>query len=568
MSKPTVAALVLGAAVLCISSWAMADAAADYQELYGKAEKEALAKGGMGAPQFAAKLLTAAKKVEAQKDLQAMLCQKACELGMKTPAGFFTAIDAMKLLVELAAEAEKADAEKKLLTILQSRFANSKGDDHKRLGEEFLNLLVDLGDERVEAKEFKEAKALYDKAKPIARALKPERAKEISDKLAYLAAAVESENRIAKLRADLAKNPGNVAARTELVVACLGELDDPAEAVKVAKEGVVDDVVGTNVSFAATKVVKLEEGKCLELAEWYLALADKAPPAGKGVILSRALACCERYLVLHTAGDKEALKCGTLLDKVITSIQKAGPGLARAPTLTLNLGIGAKMKLVLIPAGTFTMGSPEKEPGREGQESPQHPVTITNPFYMGVCKVTQAQHKAVMGRNPSKFDGSENPVDSVSWADAMGFCGKLSRNTGKTVRLPTEAEWEYACRAGTMGAYPFGDDAGKLGDYAWFGGNASGQTHPVRKKKPNPWGLYDMQGNLWELCSDWLSGSYANAKPVDPTGPPAGFFRVRRGGSWSNYPNCCRSAFRSYCDPKVGDSITGLRAVVEAAGKD
>jgi formylglycine-generating enzyme required for sulfatase activity len=220
------------------------------------------------------------------------------------------------------------------------------------------------------------------------------------------------------------------------------------------------------------------------------------------------------------------------------------------------------MKLALIPAGKFTMGSPDGEKDRSGNEGPQREVTISNPFYMGVYEVTQEQYEQVMGKNPSSFKGAQNPVESVSWDEAVEFCTKLSQKTGKTVRLPTEAEWEYACRAGSKTRFSYGDDDDKLGDYAWYAKNSDSKTHAVGQRKPNDWGLYDMHGNVFERCAGWFADSYASAKNQDPQGPDSGTFRVLRGGGWSNYPQYCRSAYRVRIAPgDLGRSI-GFRVSV------
>jgi formylglycine-generating enzyme required for sulfatase activity len=201
--------------------------------------------------------------------------------------------------------------------------------------------------------------------------------------------------------------------------------------------------------------------------------------------------------------------------------------------LTLDLGGGVAMKLVLIPAGKFTMG----------EEGDLHEVTLSKPFYMGVTEVTQAQYQAIMGENPSDFKGETNPVETVAWNEATEFCKKVSEKTRQEVRLPTEAEWEYACRAGSKTRFCFGDAREGLGDYAWYNANSGNTTHPVGQKKPNAWGLYDMHGNVFEWCSDWY-GEYAAGPAADPTGPATGSDRVLRGGCWFSNPLPCRSAGR------------------------
>jgi len=229
--------------------------------------------------------------------------------------------------------------------------------------------------------------------------------------------------------------------------------------------------------------------------------------------------------------------------------------------LTLDLGGGVTMKMVLIRPGKFMMGSPYSGHGWGKEADPQHEVTISKPFYMGVTEVTQAQYEAVMGTNPSNFKGAANPVDGISWNDATDFCKKISEKTRQAVRLPTEAEWEYACRAGTESAFSFGDDPSALGDYAWWGGNSDGTTHPVGQKKPNAWGLYDMHGNVWEWCADWY-GEYPAGPATDPFGPATGSgLRVLRGGAYGcggdTYPFRC--ACRYYLDPAFRHGLSGFR---------
>jgi len=197
---------------------------------------------------------------------------------------------------------------------------------------------------------------------------------------------------------------------------------------------------------------------------------------------------------------------------------------------------------------------------------------------MGVYEVTQEQYEQVIGKNPSIFKGAKNPVENVSWDDAVEFCKKLSQKTGKTVSLPTEARWEYACRAGTKTRFGFGDkdeDLCKYGNYCdksntpgrpWQDkdhNDGFDKTAPVGSLKPNDWGLYDMHGNVWEWCSDWYADSYANAKNVDPAGPDSGSLRVLRAGGWDADPQSCRSAGRYWDSPVHRYGFVGFRVAVD-----
>ena len=234
------------------------------------------------------------------------------------------------------------------------------------------------------------------------------------------------------------------------------------------------------------------------------------------------------------------------------------------------------MEFVRIPAGRFQMGSPPSEKDRDDNEGPAHEVRITKPFYMGKYEVTQAQWKAVMGTTVSqqrekttlpwllKGEGSKYPIHYVSWNEAVEFCKRL----GGKFRLPTEAEWEYACRAGSQTRFYYGDDPNysELDLHAWYEDNSNERIHPVGRKKPNARGLYDMYGNISEWCSDRyvVPNNYENAGSVNPTGPASGGMgRVRRGGSWLEEPRNCRSADRNLCG--AGTDFVGFRVVF--AGK-
>jgi len=219
------------------------------------------------------------------------------------------------------------------------------------------------------------------------------------------------------------------------------------------------------------------------------------------------------------------------------------------PAESVDLGGGVRIELVLIRPGSFMMGSDSGN----GDEKPVHKVTLTQPFHLGKFKVTQEQWQAVMGSNPSNFKGPKLPVENLSWDDCQGFMAKLQEKTGRKFVLPTEAQWEYACRAGTTGDY-----AGNLDAMAWYNQNSGGTTHPVGQKQPNAWGLYDMHGNVWEWCRDWY-GNYPGGSVTDPTGPPQGSLRVIRGGCWGFVAGYCRSAFRGRIDPGIRYVDLGFR---------
>ncbi len=216
-------------------------------------------------------------------------------------------------------------------------------------------------------------------------------------------------------------------------------------------------------------------------------------------------------------------------------------------------------EMVYIPPGTFQLGSPSSEWGRDDDER-QHGVKLIRGFYLGVTEVTQVQWRKVMGSSPSYFKNcDECPVEQVSWEDCQEFIRRLNRMEGTAkYRLPTEAQWEYACRAGCQGAYCFGNNSDKLDQYAWYSNKYRGKTHPVAGKKPNAWGLYDMHGNVWEWCSDWY-GDYPSGSVTDPDGPSTGSRRVSRGGSWVSSAGGCRSAYRSNVDLSYRSSSLGFR---------
>ena len=279
----------------------------------------------------------------------------------------------------------------------------------------------------------------------------------------------------------------------------------------------------------------------------------------------------------------------------IAAVQKA------EDVKTLTLPGGATMEMIYVAPGSFTMGSPSSEGGRDDDET-QHRVTLTKGYWLGKYEVTQAQWRSVMGGNPSRFKGDNRPVENVSWGDCQQFIRKVNeaarRQFGGDARLPTEAEWEYACRAGTTTSLSSGKNLRILGenngpeldDIAWYGGNSSvgfelsngydcsgwpdkqysgsrAGTHLVGEKSPNAWGFHDMHGNVWEWCQDW-HGNYPGGSVTDPQGAASGDFRVFRGGSWDDDARDCRSASRNGSGPGYRDGNCGFRLCCSAGPRE
>lgn len=233
-----------------------------------------------------------------------------------------------------------------------------------------------------------------------------------------------------------------------------------------------------------------------------------------------------------------------------------------------------EMKFRYIPPGTFWMGSPEDEPGRSSDEF-LHLVTITKGFYLGVTEVTQSQFQKVMGYNPSHFqskrvqgDSSSYPVEMLKWDEAVDFCKRLAdlpeeKELKRVYRLPTEAEWEYACRAGTTTMFSFPDHT-EYFDYCWCGEDLNSAPLPVASRKPNPWGLYDMHGNVEEFVADY-SGERTTGDAVDPKGPSTGEARISKGGGWTAHWKGCRSAGKISYPEWYRFHTNGFRVLLETS---
>ena len=262
----------------------------------------------------------------------------------------------------------------------------------------------------------------------------------------------------------------------------------------------------------------------------------------------------ESYHEQESYQEEVVVKKAGWFSKAVTEMQTKTRTVTKKQIVTR--ATSSRFDFCPIPAGTFLMGCEN--------EGPVHQVTISRNFYMGKYPVTQTQWEAVMGTNPSNFTEADRPVEQVSWDDCQEFIKRLNAVGKGTFRLPTEAEWEYACRAGSSGIFCFGDDESQLGDYAWYSVNSGSQTQPVGKKKPNAWGLHDMHGNVWEWCQG-LYDDYGAGSQTDPQGPLSTSLpfpvRVFRGGCWRGNAGFAASAHRGGRGPGYKNSILGFRLV-------
>jgi uncharacterized protein (TIGR02996 family) len=301
----------------------------------------------------------------------------------------------------------------------------------------------------------------------------------------------------------------------------------------------------------------------LALADW---LEEQGDPRGELLRLTRTL--------LQPGGAQREMQEERLRFLLAQGVRPCWP------TTTNSIGV----QFALIPAGTFLMGSPRDEEGRYDDEGPQHEVTLSRPFWLGTYPVTQEQYEQVMGTNPSWFsargkgkakvkkqDTRSFPVENVSWEDAAAFCRKLSelpeeQRRGRVYRLPTEAEWEYACRGGASSSTPFSFGHTLSSAQANFNGDL-GRTSTVGSYPANAFGLHDLHGNVWEWCQDWY-GPYPRSAVTDPTGPSEGSSRVLRGGSWNDDAAYCRASYRDSFGPSSRLDDLGFRlAAVPSGGK-
>ena len=256
--------------------------------------------------------------------------------------------------------------------------------------------------------------------------------------------------------------------------------------------------------------------------------------------------------------EAPAVQQSPVSQPVVAQQPVAQTPVTNSDNISIPVKDGISIDMVRVEAGTFTMGATSEMKDPYGDEKPAHQVTLTNDYYIGKYEVTQALWQAVMGNNPYYFKGDNLPVERVSWDDCQEFISKLNSITGKTFRLPTEAEWEYAARGGNKSRGYQYSGSSNLSDVAWYDGNSGNKTHSVGSKQANELGIYDMTGNVWEWCQDWYD-SYSSSSQVNPTGANSGGCRVNRGGSWSYNAGRCRSSFRNYSKPGYRISDLGFR---------
>jgi formylglycine-generating enzyme required for sulfatase activity len=422
--------------------------------------------------------------------------------------------------------------------------------------------------------DFELAVELY--AKAVARRDDPETRRSLADARGNLEAKRAEDARRAEATRWTARAEG--AERSGDITAALGYYRE------AARQGLD---VSSKVSSLERDLARREEAERGQAA--YDGAMTRARTLARGRQWNEAIPACEEAL-RQKPGDREATEL------LAEAKRHRGP----AKTLALDLGGGMAMGLVLVPAGDFMMGSPDSEADRIDNEGPRHRVKIARPFYMGKYETRRDQFtrfvsetryrtdaekdgraytydggewghtSAASWRDPGMVQADDHPVTCVSWSDAKAFCDWLGGRTGMVVRLPTEAEWEYACRAGTTTAFHYGDSLGP--DQANFNGNFPyggapkgayrQKTVPVGSFAANAWGLHDMHGNLWEWCADWYDSGYYERAPLEyPAGPDDGTSRVLRGGSWNLHGDSCRSAHRGGYPPTYACSLFGFRVV-------
>jgi len=556
------AVIVLSAASLAGARDIQDTAAEKYKAAFGSEDKAVRRTSQtLDDLQFSIKLLKAARSSANTGAFRVVLYEKVYEFAVRRSSGYKQAIEAVNYLSR-ALPARKNEWLDKKLRAMTQRYVNSYGAGREEMAKPYLDTMLAVAAGKLKDGKTAEAQGLYRRAYSVAVQIKSPLRAEIRTQASKLAVVAAVERRTEQFKRALAAKP-SIRNREKLIYHYLLELDSPKAAVELITDG-VNKGLQSSVPLAATPVTELDAKGCMSLAKWYESLAKKPmSPRGRLNAYRRAREYYDKYLSLSDkSGPAELLarKAVTRLDK---AMDKMDPN-----RLTIDCGGGVSMRLTRMQTGKFLMGSPAGEASRGSDEGPQVSVEISKMFYIGLTEVTQQQYSAVMGADPSTFKGPTLPVANVSSASARAFCKKLSFLTKRTVRLPTEAEWEYACRAGAATAFCFGNDASGLGAYAWTSANSAVdkklQPHAVGGKKPNAWGLFDMHGNVRELVlSPYRSSSYSGADSKAPQDPSICRSTLqRRGGCAGRSVGFCRAANRTV-GSSAGDPFTGFRVVIE-----
>ena len=567
--------LFLQMAVIVVVGASVADAretaAEKYQAAFGPEDKTVRqSPETLDDLQFSIKLLKAARSHSNPRDYRAVLYEKVYEFSVKRSSGYKQAIEAVNYLSGALPARRNEWLDKKLKAMTQ-RYVNSYGTGRAEMAKPYLDTMLAVAANKLKDGKTTEAQGLYRRAYSVALQIKSPLLAEIRDKTTKLIAVVALDRKTEQFKRALAAKPSTMN-RENLIYHYVGELDSPQDAFDLVT-GDVNQGIRTFVPIAAAAVAGpvatttapagLDAKAFIGLARWYESLLRR-PMSTKGKInvLRRAREYYAKYISLGDKTPTEELLARRAIAKLDKAIDIMDPS-----QLTIDCGGGVSMRLKRLKTGKFLIGSPAGETGRGSDEGPQTTIEITKTFYIGLTEVTQQQYTAVMGDNHSSVKGPTHPVTNVSSANALAFCQKLSTASSRTVRLPTEAEWEYACRAGATTAFCFGNDAAGLGAYAWTSANSAvdrkHQPHAVGGKKANAWGLFDMHGNVRELAiTPYRSSSYSGADKIASQDAAICRSTQGRGGSAGRNQSFCRSANRTPASSS-GDSFTGFRVVIE-----
>jgi formylglycine-generating enzyme len=522
----------------------------------------------------AAKLLETSKVLTAQPKICTAVLEKAIEFGLKFPAtsaGCRTASDALDLLKTVSPDrADEWILKRVDVCAAVYRTARTPA-DKAPAGRELLTALMTAAKIHEKDGDWKAAARSYRQAVPVNAQAKAGMADELRAKLDAVSHRATMTAKAAQYAASIKQDPAKTTARVMLLKLLVVDLNDPGRAVEYLNDD-VNKTWLTCVPLAAKGIDDLAEAACMALGVWYhKELAKTAAPKSKSVLLQRAKEYYRKFVELHAKADMQTSRATVAIANIEKELAQlnAPPAMrlsgAGSKTFSISMGKGVTMKLRRMPGGKFMMGKRKTSKARHKDEAPQHAVMISKGFYIGVTEVTQSQYHVVTGKAPSNFKAPGNPVEQVSWDEASAFCRMLSKRTSLAVRLPTEAQWEYACRAGSTTDFSFGSDNDALAAYAWYSINCGEKTHKVALKKPNPAGLYDMHGNVWEWCRDWYDSKfYRGEKNVDPENTTQGKSRVIRGGSWKNPSDASRSTSRDKESPDKRRSKIGFRIVIES----